>query len=175
VFSYENICITPIQTKDAEFLTQVRSDEQTYMNLGTFCLVSPESQKRWIQSLDEQKVKYFTILRDTDLQVGVLKITGIDLINRSLLIGVDILPSFRGKGLAQKAWKLALRYCFDFLNMHRAWLTVLEENTIGLHIYRKLGFQEEGQLREAVFRGGCYHNLIVMSMLKNEYQKVKNV
>ena len=47
---------------------------------------------------------------------------------------------------------------------------VLEGNVYGRRLYNKIGAKEEGVMREAVFRGGKYHNYIVMSMLKREFQ-----
>jgi len=38
------------------------------------------------------------------------------------------------------------------MNMHRVWLAVLDYNQVGINLYKKHGFQEEGSYRDAIFR-----------------------
>jgi RimJ/RimL family protein N-acetyltransferase len=52
-------------------------------------------------------------------------------------------------------------------------LTVSEQNKGGIKAYTKAGFKEEGRLRQANFRNGKYHDKIVMSILAEEWKKMK--
>lgn len=36
-------------------------------------------------------------------------------------------------------------------------------------LYNRVGFKEEGVLRNAAYKNGKYENLIIMSILKNEF------
>jgi len=47
---------------------------------------------------------------------------------------------------------------------------VLEDNKSAIHIYNKLGFKTEGVLRKSLFKDNKYHNLIIMSILKEEFE-----
>ena len=49
-------------------------------------------------------------------------------------------------------------------------LTVSESNTDGLKAYTKAGFVVEGRLRQGACRQGVFHDKIVMSVLKAEWQ-----
>ena len=55
--------------------------------------------------------------------------------------------------------------------MHRCWLEVAAYNEVGIHIYKKMGFADEGQSRERLYRFGKYHDYLLMGMLKDEYLK----
>lgn len=73
-----------------------------------------------------------------------------------------------GKGFGTEATRLMVRYGFETLNLHRIWLHASAANPAAIHVYEKLGFRHEGVLRDAHYREGCYHDLVVMGMLRGE-------
>ena len=79
----------------------------------------------------------------------------------------------KGKGYGRAAVKAVKKYCFEKLNCHRLWLDVFEFNTRALYLYKSEGFKEEGLLRECIKMDDGYKNLILMSLLKPEYEALK--
>ena len=73
------------------------------------------------------------------------------------------------KGYGTEATKLMLNHAFNNLNLNRIYLKVLEDNPRAIKIYDKCGFKKEGVLRSAVYKNGSYKNLIIMSILKEEF------
>src|ERR1700722_901645 len=53
---------------------------------------------------------------------------------------------------------------------HRLFLDVFVTNDRARHVYEKFGFRKEGILRDAVYRDGSYHSLVLMSLLESEYR-----
>ena len=53
--------------------------------------------------------------------------------------------------------------------MNRIYLNILEENISSRKLFEKMGFIQEGVQREAVFKNGKYNNLIMYSLLKEDY------
>lgn len=49
------------------------------------------------------------------------------------------------------------------------WLDVRENNGIAYNLYKTVGFQQEGTLRECILFEGKYISLIVLSILEQEY------
>jgi RimJ/RimL family protein N-acetyltransferase len=45
----------------------------------------------------------------------------------------------------------------------------LDDNEPGLRIYRRLGFRQEGLLRQAAFKRGRLRDVVVMSILRSEF------
>ena len=62
-----------------------------------------------------------------------------------------------------------LRFAFEEMNLNRVWLTALEFNDRSIACYKNCGFQEEGRLRQEVFSGGRYHDLVAMGVLQGEF------
>ncbi|MEV5715183.1 GNAT family protein [Amycolatopsis mediterranei] len=74
-----------------------------------------------------------------------------------------------GGGYGTEALRLMCRYGFDNMRLHQITLWVVAENEVARHVYRKIGFVEEGRHREAfVGLDGERHDMILMSMLKGE-------
>lgn len=101
--------------------------------------------------------------------VGVVRLDRIDWTNRNCMLGMDLVPAFRGRGYAQRVYAWLLEYLFAHLNMHMVYLEVLESNVRARRLYERLGFRVDGALREKVFRHGRYEHSILMSLLASEY------
>jgi RimJ/RimL family protein N-acetyltransferase len=74
-----------------------------------------------------------------------------------------------GKGYGFEASILILKYAFHELNLNRIFLTVREDNINAIKLYKKVGFKEEGLLRQQVYNNNKYINMIIMSILKDEF------
>ena len=61
-----------------------------------------------------------------------------------------------------KAW-------LQHLNLNRIFLNVFENNPRAIRAYEKAGFVLEGRLRQAEFKDGKYIDILVMSILKDDY------
>lgn len=170
MFRYKDLAIRGIEEDDLLFLIELRSE--AWQSLGTVTILSLLSQRNWLQAMNkDQKKGYYILTSEEGRRMGLVRLDEIDFINRSIRVGGDLRSSFRGQGHGQKMMELIKKYCFDYLNMNRLWLLVLETNEVALHIYKKSGFTIEGPQREAIFRDGKYMDYIMMSLLRTEYQK----
>lgn len=77
------------------------------------------------------------------------------------------------KGYGTETTKLLLDEVFLQLNLHRAEWWTFAENVGSLRLAKKIGFNEDGRLREATFFDNAFHDLVVLGLLKNEYRPAK--
>ncbi len=172
-----NLKFDLISESDLGWTRQLHNDPSTLAQLTDVQPVSVHQQREWIESMSKSRTsKRFVVKFAVDTRVGeeqypvgVFRVDHLDLINRSVMVGLDILGEHRGRGLSYKIYEHFMRYFFNELNMNRMYLKVLETNDKARHIYKKLGFTEEGVDRQAVFRDGAYRDYICMSILKEEY------
>ncbi|WP_229830474.1 GNAT family N-acetyltransferase [Actinoplanes ianthinogenes] len=73
-----------------------------------------------------------------------------------------------GQGYATDAMRTACRYGFDKMRLHRIWLTVVVGNDAAHHVYQKVGFVDEGRLRQASRRDGQWRDVHIMGLLEGE-------
>lgn len=73
-----------------------------------------------------------------------------------------------GKGYATDAVRTTCRYGFEKMRLHKITLTVVTENDAAHHIYRKVGFVEEGRLRQSFRRDGRWYDEYTMGLLAGE-------
>src|SRR5215212_4734758 len=68
------------------------------------------------------------------------------------------------------AIELLIRYAFEELGLNRVGLSAFDFNGEAISAYEKLGFAVEGRYRQAIKRNSGFHDAILMSILKNEWQ-----
>lgn len=76
-----------------------------------------------------------------------------------------------GKGYAREAIQLLLKYGFEQLNLHLIYLHVYADHPRAIHLYESVGFKHEGRLRDRVYREGKYHDFLIMSVLRSEWDQ----
>ena len=78
-------------------------------------------------------------------------------------------PQQRRHGYARDATGTLLHYAFTNLNLNRVYLRVYADNAEALGLYERCGFEREGVEREAVYMGGRFRDLVLMSILRREF------
>lgn len=73
-------------------------------------------------------------------------------------------------GYGTDAVMTLLRFAFHQMNLHRVSLGVFDFNDRAIACYRKCGFIEEGRERQVYFQDGQYHDIIRMSILRDEFE-----
>ncbi len=114
---------------------------------------------------------YAICMNEDDSVVGLANLDGVNYINGNSEVGIAITAVERqGQGLAEEALRLLITYCFDEMRLHRVWARIVAANEASLRLFRKLGFREEGRLREQLRREGGYIDMIFMGLLEDEWR-----
>jgi RimJ/RimL family protein N-acetyltransferase len=129
-----------------------------------------ESHVRWFEGkLTDPRTRLWTVLWE-ERPAGMMGLTEIDHRQQTAeLAWVYVEPGARGCGSA--AVREVLRLGFRELNLHRIHLSVLAGNARAMRCYAKVGFREEGRLREAVFKDGERRDLVLMALLRPEFER----
>jgi RimJ/RimL family protein N-acetyltransferase len=127
-------------------------------------------------ALARQKPITLLSFRGTDATkgepIGHIEIAKIDQRNQSGTLSRVLLGpgECRGRGLGQQLVRSALSVAFNELKLHRVDLFVYEFNKTAISCYKRVGFQHEGVLRQAVRYGDTYWNACLMSILESEWR-----
>jgi RimJ/RimL family protein N-acetyltransferase len=110
-------------------------------------------------------------IRDDDEPVGVISLMNISDTNESAELSIIVgHPDDRHRGYGTEAIELLLGYAFEELGLNRVGLSAFDFNGEAIAAYEKLGFVVEGSYRRAIKRYSGFHDAILMSILKDEWQ-----
>ena len=76
-----------------------------------------------------------------------------------------------GRGYGRESINLLVEYAFRYHNYRKVWLQVHAGNERAMRAYRACGFVEEGRLRAHIWSDGRYDDLVVMGLLREEWQR----
>ncbi|WP_347552231.1 GNAT family protein [Pseudalkalibacillus hwajinpoensis] len=88
---------------------------------------------------------------------------------RRIEMGYELNEDEEGKGYMTEAMSAIIPFAFDHLHVNRIGALIHPNNLPSRKLVKRLGFQEEGLLREYVYAGGAYMDLIMHSLLKREW------
>jgi diamine N-acetyltransferase len=77
--------------------------------------------------------------------------------------------TIKRRGYGRATLRAVMAMAFEELVAHRLWLDVKPHNERARALYRSEGFVEEGTLRDALYYGGRFESLVVMSILEPEW------
>ncbi|WBB96661.1 MULTISPECIES: GNAT family protein [unclassified Solwaraspora] len=84
-------------------------------------------------------------------------------------IGISLLPEYRGHGVGSAAQRLLCAYLFEHSAAPRIEAVTQPENVVEQRILERLGFRHEGTLRSAEFRGGCWRDVMIYGLLRDDF------
>jgi RimJ/RimL family protein N-acetyltransferase len=85
---------------------------------------------------------------------------------------LGIRREYRGRGYAQEAVRIVMRYYFHEKRYQKVTVNVYAFNEPSLRFHRKFGFVEEGRLRRMVFTHGEYFDEFHFGMTREEFDLI---
>ena len=172
----KKVILRAVEEEDIEMLRELtNSPDFEKMIVGWSFPISKKDQLEWFANCknDATRLRY-TIVTKNDGPVGMIGLRDIDWKNGSASgLGMRIAKKeIRTRGLATDAWMTLMRYAFDELRLNRVNGSAIEYNAISLHVCEKVGFKIEGRMRQAVYKNGNYHDVVLMGCLKSDYQEL---
>jgi RimJ/RimL family protein N-acetyltransferase len=132
--------------------------------------------RRWAEETAERAPEddnyHFEIETLAGVLVGSIGIHHAEPRTGTFSYGVAVAEEHGRKGYASEAVVLALRYYFLVRRYQKVTTTVDGFNEASLRLHRRLGFQQEGQLRRMSFTGGRFYDQIVFGMTREEFEQL---
>lgn len=105
-----------------------------------------------------------------DRRIGGAVLRGYDRENGNAEVAIFISDRrLLGQGLGTDALNCLVDFGFGELRLERIFLQVFDYNARARRSYEKAGFQTDATLRHARFHRGAYHDVHVMSILRDEW------
>lgn len=170
-----DVYLRAFEPDDYVLINNWRKNNNTFkLTMANKRYISKERDKEWVfeHSVNDKNKMYFSIcLKENDEMIGYIAIIEFDWINRSAQWGGVTIGdiNMQGKGYGFQATLLMLNHVFNELGLVRFYGYWLASHKPSINLAIKLGFREEGTLRNNVFKLGEYHDTIILSILKSEF------
>lgn len=169
----ERCYLRPMTDEDTDLIVKWRNNPRVRNNFIYQKPFTAEGHRQWVETkVKTGQVIQFVICLPDGKPVGSVYFRDIDKEHQNAEYGIFIGEDDAvGKGIGSEVCKLSCAYCFEHEGWHKIRLRVLAENKSAARTYEKAGFKQEAYLRDEVFLGGSFHDVIFMGMLKDDLVK----
>lgn len=175
----QNIMLREYMKEDLPHMYEWVNDPDIVSNLSDIFLFpntlnGVENYLNYILEGKASNEAHFVIaVKSTGKYLGQIDLKEIDWKNSVADLGIVIGKKENlGKGIGTEALKLLQNFVFERLNLNRLELAVHEDNERAKACYLKCGFIEEGRCRQKRYKNGKYIDMVLMSILRDEYYKI---
>ncbi|HEY8489914.1 MAG TPA: GNAT family protein [Dehalococcoidia bacterium] len=170
-----SVQLRPLDPSDLEACLRWVNDPEVTRTLAVRYPFSRLQEQEWLETAArlDPRAGHLTFAIETldGRPIGSCGIHRVEWENRVCEIGIMIgEKDCWDQGYGTDAVRTLVRFIFWEMNLNRVELQVFDSNPRAQASYRKCGFVEEGRKRQAVFKGGRYHDVIIMGLLREEFQ-----
>lgn len=170
-----NVFLRSVEISDTQLIQQWHNDPdiRRAARLGELPVTYAKEEKDISLARDSQDEIYLLIVKkEKDQPIGFIRLNIVDRASRNMWLRMIIGDkNARGTNLAQEALTLVLDWIFSEQNMNRISLETYATNERAIRFFEKLGFKQEGVIREAVYVDGEYHNILSLGLLNKEFKR----
>jgi len=170
MFLYTECRLRPIIEKDLPLVFEWRNSERIRNSMFNYQAISLEEHIRWFQSIEMDELSRHFIFEYNYIPLGVVNFKQINLTNGTCYWGFYIGNPSALKGSGLVMGYIALDYIFEQFPIRKMCGEVLASNLHSIRFHKKLGFLQDGCLREHIFRNEGYESILCFSLFKKEWQ-----
>ncbi|MEN4011674.1 MAG: GNAT family protein [Chloroflexota bacterium] len=175
MITVEDMRFRAAEREDIPRFVRWLNDPEVRQNLLLYAPMSLHEEEEWFNGLlkrpkDERPMVIEVNTPDGWQPIGNIGLHNIEWRIRSAEVGLFIgEKTYWGHGFGSRALRMMVDYAFNTLNLNRIFLHVFETNARGIRAYQKVGFVEEGRLRQDMYKDGRYIDVLMMSILRQEW------
>lgn len=165
------VFLRKLESTDLERCHEWLNMPEIFIEMGVFAPRTMQEQRAWFDSLtsSRQNLVFAICERASGRHVGNVSLFNLDWVNRNAGLTIFIADrADRGGGRGSEALSLLCEYAFHYLNLHKVYCKT--GNPLAGRIYERLGFVNEGVLREQHFHRGAYIDKQQYGLLVREFR-----
>ncbi len=149
-----------------------RNHERINNFMCTQHVISASEHLQWFVQKEDDPLQYLYLYEEKGVAQGFMQLQKKSIESDVYSWGFYIAPD-APRGTGTKMTQLALSEAFEVLNANKMAGEVLGFNQVSIFLHKKLGFQEEGCLKQHHYLNGQYHDLYCFGLLKRDYTSKK--
>ncbi|MBO9130387.1 GNAT family protein [Bacillus sp. 165] len=123
----------------------------------------------WLQQFAENN-GFNAAIRYNGRFVGMIGLHGINRKLKQTSIGYYLIEQVQGKGIMTRCVKALIDYAFNRWDLNRIEIRCGKENKKSRAIPKRLGFTQEGIIRDGEWLYDHFHDIVIYSVLKREWK-----
>lgn len=148
----KRVRLRALEVSDVELLYAVENDSSHWAVTDT---VAPYSRDLLLQYALSYSADPFSegqlrlVIEDVEEgePIGIFDLFEVSMLHRRAIIGIYILPTWRGRGLAVESVKAGMNYCRHILGLKNLLAHILVGEEISFSVFRRCGFMHAGTLK----------------------------
>lgn len=173
----DRLLMREISMGDIYDIFRVFSSENVMKYYGMFPIEEMHQAERLVRTFrdgfdDQKSIRWAITLKATGEFLGTCGFHNMQLRSYRAEIGYEIGEKHWNRGYVTEAINAMLEFGFGIMNLNRIEALVYPENTSSHRALEKLGFKEEGLLREYAYFREIFQDLVMHSLLKREYMEM---
>jgi RimJ/RimL family protein N-acetyltransferase len=170
----ERLDLRALEPGDGPLLAACNNDPAVRLTFFTHTPTSVAREEERISRLygpGADHLPLAIVVREEARAIGVTALHRLDLVSGAAVFSICITSEpHRSRGFGSEATEAMMRWAFQVLGLHRVQLHVWTENEAAVRAYRRVGFELEGTLREAMQHDGRRCDFHVMGLLAREWR-----
>lgn len=177
----KRLLLRRFRDSDAEAIAEMCADRRVALN--TMSIPHPytiedahEFLERSRKKMDEGESTLFAIeAKSGGAFIGSISLMGIQVDHQRAELGYALGVAHWGHGYATEASRAIVDHGFRDLGLRKIFACYFPRNPASGRVLEKLGFVEEGRLREHVFKWDTWLDKVVLSQLRSEWARDRGV
>lgn len=170
------VCFRDFEERDIDFIYKCKNDGKlNSMIVGQFKSFTYEDAQKWVHGCmghHDEFIFWVIATNDEDRRiVGWAALSKIDKVNKSANTHSIVIadPEYNDGTAWIESILFMLEYAFERLNLHRVYGHSLVGHKISNMVEPLMFMQNEGILRDAVYKNGRYYDISCAAILRDEY------
>jgi RimJ/RimL family protein N-acetyltransferase len=173
----KSVILRPVKRSDISYFLKWFNDQEVIQYLCLYLPMTEMAEEKYIEELGTTRAKsdvrfVIEVIEGASTKpIGNCGLHEINAKDHSANFGIVIgEKDYWNKGYGTEATRLVINYGFQELNLHRISSAAFDFNERSIKLHKKVGFREEGRLREAMFKNGQYHDEVQFGILREEWR-----
>ena len=178
VLTSKRLYLRAITLEDANSLFMYAQNKEVAFNNGWAVHQSLDDTVNFIQNYVQASYAKgipepwgITLKENPEMIIGTVGVVPEEKSSHTMYFHYGLSRLFWGEGIIPEAGKMVLNYAFETFAPKRIWTACLDENHASVRALQKIGFQEEGIHRAAVYHEGKYLNIRSLGCLLEDWDK----
>jgi RimJ/RimL family protein N-acetyltransferase len=169
--SGENVDLRVTEREDVEFLQYGRSDPELRDQLVCTVPRTRDEMEEFYESRvvsDDDGARLIVCEKGSDDPIGEANLFRVEHDHGE--VALWLVPEVHGEGYGTEALSLLVDFAFEEKGLHRVYGRVAGLNDVSHGLVDRLGFTEEGRLRDHLYLDGEYRDAVFYGLLREEWE-----